>query len=166
MKLSTKQAAFAKNMYTAGSKTYGNGVESARAAQYAGNYNTLAQTAHKLVNNAKIKQAKIEICQETAKETGVSRERQMNRLDDLYDMAVDQKNPTAAKGIVAEQNEMLGFHRDKAPNTEKVDELLQRMGAEELAYRRAYAKQRTEAESESKPLFPRAATGYWLKVGQ
>lgn len=51
--------------------------------------------------------------------TNISRTMQLNRLNALYDMAITQKNVPAANSVVREMNEMLGYHREAAPNLEK-----------------------------------------------
>lgn len=109
--------------------------------------------------NLRVQAAIARIDAKTAQKLQITRETQLTDLEEAKQMARDLKMPAAFVSACREQDNILGLIRDKAPNTEKVDEMLQRMSAEELAYRRAYAKQRTEAESESKPLFPRANTG-------
>lgn len=64
--LTVKQQAFTIAMYTPGSESYGNGTESARAAQYKGNTNTLKVMAHKLITNGNIIRAKQAIQAETS----------------------------------------------------------------------------------------------------
>lgn len=51
--------------------------------------------------------------------TNISRSMQLNRLNTLFTLALEQKNVSAASGVIREQNEMLGFHRESAPNVEK-----------------------------------------------
>ena len=62
-------------------------------------------------------------------------------------MAVTQKNVQAAKAVIAEQNEMLGFHRDKAPNTEREQARLEAMTDEDIKLAKLAAKIRTTQES-------------------
>lgn len=142
-RLTEKETAFCQWLFTPGSETFGNGTRSARKAQYRGNDNVLATIAKENIRKPHIIAEKKRIQQETAKETGITRKRQMDRLDVLYDMAIDQKNPTSAKGIIAEQNEMLGYHRDKAPNQERLDETRRRMSAEDVLFCQEYALRRT-----------------------
>lgn len=56
---------------------------------------------------------------EKQRKISISRGLQLTRLDMLFRMAVDQRNVTAAKGVISEQNEMLGYHRENAPNQER-----------------------------------------------
>lgn len=81
----------------------------------------------------------------TEEKLDLSRAGQHEKLQDAYNIAEKAKNPAAMTGAIREQNEMLGFHRDKAPNQEKVDEILARMTDEEIATRRIVAKMRTDA---------------------
>jgi len=54
--------------------------------------------------------------------TNISRSMQLNRLNTLYDMAIVQKNVSAGASVIREQNEMLGYHRENAPNPEAAQE--------------------------------------------
>lgn len=132
---SSRMSMWCEYMYTPGSDTYGNGKESAHKAGYKGNSNTLAQTAHKLVRNAKCIARKAAIWAETAEKLGLSREGQHEKLQMALAMAIATANASAMTGAIREQNEMLGYHRDKAPNTEKMAELRDRMETEELIWR-------------------------------
>ncbi len=60
----------------------------------------------------------------------ITRETQLNCLTDTYDLAKVQKNPSAMVSAVREQNEMLGYHRELAPNEEKERKRLARMDLE------------------------------------
>ena len=44
---------------------------------------------------------------------------QLGKLDRAYDLAEKRNNPSAMVQAAKEQNEMLGFHRELAPNEEK-----------------------------------------------
>jgi len=72
---------------------------------------------------------------EDRRKTGITRTLQLNRLDFLYDLAVEQGNTVAAKGVIAEQNEMLGYHREAAPNLEAEAAWKQRLDEETQALR-------------------------------
>jgi len=88
---------------------------------------------------------------EDDRKTSISRTMQLNRLNFLYELAVKQKNVTAGKAVIAEQNEMLGYHRETAPNLEReaAQKAMEAKEAEKLA---ELAHQRTEDEStEPKP---------------
>ena len=62
-------------------------------------------------------------------------------------MARDLGMPSAFVSACREQDNILGLIRDKAPNTERVAELRDRMDAEEIEHRQDFAKKRTDAES-------------------
>jgi len=81
------------------------------------------------------------------RKTNISRTMQLNRLDTLYAMAVKQENVSAGASVIREQNEMLGFHREHAPNTEK-EERRRQIVEQELKELERIARQRTEALSE------------------
>lgn len=50
-----RQKAFVKHLYNVKNpKTFGNGTQSAKSAQYSGNEETLAVTAHRLLRNNKV----------------------------------------------------------------------------------------------------------------
>ena len=86
--------------------------------------------------------------------TNISRTTQLNALERARDLAEKLKNPSAMVSAIREQNEMLGYHRDKAPNAEKEALKRARLDKEgqkvaELTLR--MAKLRVDEESEEKP---------------
>ncbi len=93
--------------------------------------------------NPRLKAAIARIDAKTAKKMDLSREGQHKKLEEALKMAKESKNPAAMTSAIREQNEMLGYHRDKAPNDEKVAEILARMTDEEIEARRIVAKIRT-----------------------
>ncbi len=150
-----KQEAFAVAMYTIGSLSLGNGTESARKAEYKGNDNVLATTAHALIRKPKIIKLKEQIQAETEEKLNLSREAQHKKLQQALAMAIETKSAAAMTSAIREQNEMLGYHRDKAPNTEREAARLARMSDEERKLAELAAKLRTEAESKVKTIpFP------------
>ena len=44
---------------------------------------------------------------------------QLNKLNEVFQIAKKQKNPSAMVTAIREQNEMLGYHRENAPKPEK-----------------------------------------------
>jgi hypothetical protein len=56
---------------------------------------------------------------EIERKLDISRGRQLRKLNTVYQIAEDAKNPTAMVSAIREQNEMLGYHRDLAPNKER-----------------------------------------------
>lgn len=75
--------------------------------------------SHLLTNNYKVIEYFECLRDEDDRKFNISRAMQLNRLDVLYNMAVEQKNVSAGASVIREQNEMLGFHREQAPNLEK-----------------------------------------------
>ena len=53
------------------------------------------------------------------KNTNISRTMQLNQLHKAFKMAQSQSNPSAMISAIREQNEMLGYHRESAPNQER-----------------------------------------------
>lgn len=100
-----------------------------------------------IYGHLRVKAAIARIDAKTEEKLDLSRAGQHAKLETAIQMALDAKNPAAYISGVREQNEMLGYHRDKAPNQEKVDEILARMTDEEIATRRIVAKMRTDALS-------------------
>ena len=100
-KLTEKQAAFVKAYYEPTSDTFGNGVQSAKIAGYAGNDNTLAQTAHLLLRNNKIIQAGEKYRQEIASKLDHNREIAIKALNADYDRLEDKANNGDIQAIQA-----------------------------------------------------------------
>lgn len=158
-KLTVKQQAFCQAMYTPGSESFGNGTESARKAQYKGNDNTLATVAKENTRKPQIIAEKQRIQAIIEEELDLSRAGQHEKLQDAFDLAKTGKNPAAMTSAIREQNEMLGYHRDKAPNQEKMDAILARMTDEEREFRRDWEIKRANALSAVEPAFPKLNTG-------
>ena len=113
----------------------------------------------KLWDNPRLKAAIARIDAKTAAKLDLSREGQHKKLDMALAMAIATENASAMTSAIREQNEMLGYHRDKAPNAEKVAEMREHMDAEEIARRQGQAKRRTDELSGSNEPFPRIKTG-------
>ena len=79
----------------------------------------------------------------------ITRVLQYKRLTDLYDMAIEQRNPVAARGVLNEMNNMLGYLRDKAPKAEREAEARSRLSAEELAYKASWEAERCKDEAKT-----------------
>ncbi len=79
-------------------------------------------------------------------EMDLSRKAQYQRLLDIYDKTTSDSVKVAC---LREMNEMLGYHRDKAPNTEKEQARLERLSTEERKLARTAAKMRTDELSEA-----------------
>ena len=76
------------------------------------------------------------------RKAAISRTMQLRKLSDAYDLAKSANNPSAMVSAVREANEMLGFHRDSAPNPERELAIKQREEAEQ-AKLQAIARRRT-----------------------
>ncbi len=126
-----------------------NGTQAATRAGYSPK--TASTQAEQLLRILEVKQEIGRIDAKTAKKLDLSREGQHAKLDMALEMAIATGNASAMTSAIREQNEMLGFHREKAPNEEKMAEVRSRMDAEELEFRKEYAKKRTAAESGPKP---------------
>lgn len=91
------------------------------------------------------------------RKTNISRTMQLNRLNKLYELAVKQENVTAGTSVIREQNEMLGYHRDTAPNPER-EQARSRLIESEIAALSRMASTRTAALSASPSCKPVAST--------
>lgn len=129
--ITVKQHAFAAAYYTLGSKTLGNGVKSARVARYKGNDRTLENVASTNIRKPIIIAEKRRIQAEANRRLDMSREKQHAKLDQALAIAIESKSPAAMVSAIREQNEMLGYHRDKAPNTERVAAMKGRVSDEQ-----------------------------------
>ena len=129
-----KQEAFAAAMYTIGSQTYGNGTASARKAGYGNENSTdnyLAIVAKGNIRKSQIIALKDKIQAETVKKLDLSREKQHEKLEKAINMALTNNNPAAAISGIREENDMLGYHRENAPNQERIEALQGRISDEE-----------------------------------
>ncbi len=92
--------------------------------------------------NVRVKAAIARIDKKTAKVLDLSRKGQHEKLERALKIAEDGKNPSAMASVIREQNEMLGYHRDKAPNTERQAQIRDRMEQEEYEYRQVFTVSR------------------------
>lgn len=139
--ITVKQRAFAQTMYTPGSETFGNGTESARKAQYKGNDNTLATVAKENTRKPHVIAEKERIEAETGKKAQATRDYVLDNLRKIIDNSTNERNRLTAMSLLGD---FTGDKREKAPNEEKVAEILARMTDEEIAMRRIVAKIRTD----------------------
>ncbi len=72
----------------------------------------------------------------------ITRTTQLNALNIAQAIAKKQNNPSAMVSAIREQNEMLGYHRELAPNTEKEAEKAAKMTDEEREFARIAARMR------------------------
>lgn len=148
--LTVKQDAFCKWLFTPGSEIFGNATESARRAGYKGNTGTLATVGKENIRKPQIIAEKARIQAITAKKLDLSRQAQHEKLERAFKIAEDGKNPSAMATVIREQNEMLGYHRDKAPNTERIEQIRRRMDEEELLYRQEHTVRRCLTVSQAR----------------
>ncbi len=120
-----------------------NKAETLRIVGYADSYCDNRGTGI-VYTNDRVRAAIARIDDKIVAEMDLSRKAQYQRLLDIYE---NTNSDSVKVACLREMNEMLGFHREKAPNAEKLEELRERMSAEDVEYRKAYAKSRTDAES-------------------
>ena len=53
------------------------------------------------------------------RKVNISRTQQLRKLDRAYEVAKQKENPSGMVAAIKEQNEMLGYHREQAPNLER-----------------------------------------------
>ncbi len=94
------------------------------APKYARHWNT------KILAANGIKQAIDKIRADLAAECEFTREKQLKDLESAKKLAKGLEMPAAMVSATREQNEMLGYHRELAPNEEKERKRLARMDLE------------------------------------
>jgi len=115
--MTERMSLFTKYMYTPGSESFGNGVQSARRAGYKGNENTLTQTAYKLVRNVKVIKAKAKIQAENEEKLDISREILNQKMRDIvFSPDASNADKTRAASLIGDFN---GYKRETAPNAER-----------------------------------------------
>ncbi len=126
-----------------------NGYNAAQAYKKAYPNCKSGYNAHGAENIAKhsIKQAIDQYKAKIEKKLDLSRESQHAKLKVAYDVALTAKNPAAMTSAIREQNEMLGYHREKGLNPEKEAAKAKRMTDEQRETARVVAKIRTDEEA-------------------
>ena len=76
-----------------------------------------------------------QIMVQMAEKLQITRERQLTKLDQAAAIALLQNNPSAMVSAIREQNDMLGYHREAAPNPEAEAARKQRLDEETQALR-------------------------------
>ena len=131
---------------------YKNGQDRGEAYVNAG-YHSMSkkiaqQCACKLLTKSKAVMAYFEALKdEDSRNTNITRTTQLNRLDTLYSMAVEQHNVSAGASVIREQNEMLGYHRENAPNMER-EQARKELEKDEAEALDRLAQERTEEISQ------------------
>lgn len=144
-KLTQKQKEFCQ-AYTTPGKAYNNGTQAAIQAGYSQKCANVI-SAQNLVK-ANIKNEIVRIKAELAEKQGFTRESQLKDLESAKALAMLQENVPGMVSAIREQNEMLGFHRDKAPNPEAAQARQQRFKGEMAAIRRLVRTRTAELASE------------------
>jgi len=144
-KLTDKQRAFV-NAYCRPGNGYNNGTQAAVIAGYSAR--TANHIVNRLLSNVGIKNAIVRVKRDEAAESRFTRELQLQKLEQAFGVAVKEDSPSAMVSAIREQNEMLGYHREHAPNPEREQQQRSIMERElkELA---RLAGKRTAALSES-----------------
>ena len=146
-KCTESQARFTENLY----ETADRGQSYIDAGFKPKNKEVAAQCAWRLLNkNANVKAYYDALWEEKARASNISRTQQLRKLDRAYEIAKQQKNSSAMVSAIREQNEMLGYHREAAPNLEKEQALKDRTEQERIALERL-ARQRTGELSKGQP---------------
>lgn len=78
------------------------------------------QTASRLLTtNSKVIEYFEALRAEDDRKVNISRTMQLRKLEKACEIAEGKKNPSGMVAAIKEQNEMLGFHRETAPNPER-----------------------------------------------
>lgn len=151
-KCNEKQAKFAENLY--------NGQDRADAYKNA-NYDvkdkeTAARCGWRLLNKcenvlAYYEALKAERDKNIERTQNITRTTQIKSLNETYELAKTLKNPSAMVSALREINEMMGYHRENAPNAEREAAKRARMTKEEEKLHEAAAKLRTDQEAQERP---------------
>lgn len=102
------------------------------------------QAAERLLTNVDLKAYIANIDAKTAAKMDLSRESQYLRLLNAHDKANTANSPAAMVGALREMNEMLGYHRDKAPNEEQAQAVVRRMTTQDRLIAEEVARLLTE----------------------
>ena len=92
-------------------------------------------SASRLLSKVKIKTRIAQIQAVQAKKHNITRETQLAKFDQAAAIALSQNNPSAMVSAIREQNDMLGYHREAAPNPEAEAAWKQRLDEETQALR-------------------------------
>ena len=106
---------------------------------------SVRQAASRLLNKVDIKAEITRQMDNKDKIRDYSRTTQQQRLLDIADDST--ASHTVKVSALRELNDMLGYHRDKAPNAEREQAIRQKMTDEELVLHQEIARLRTQQES-------------------
>ena len=144
-KLTAKQTDFIRYYCEPKSKGHNNATQAAILAGYSPK--TAYSIGQQLLKHIEVSKAISAKRAKLAEKVKVSRTLQLTRLDELLLMAIEQKNVPAAKAVITEQNEMLGYHRELADNPENQAKQ-QALDDEQRALIRSIAAEITQKRAE------------------
>lgn len=116
-KLTNKQTDFIQAYCTPGSSGYNNATQAMIIAGYS--ERTASHCVFRMLSNAVIKDRIVRYRADLAAESEFTRKKQLKDLEDDKQKAKLAGQFSASISATREQNEMLGYHRDLAPNLEK-----------------------------------------------
>ena len=102
--------------------------------------------SHLLTNNYKVIDYFEALRTEDDRKVNISRTQQLRKLDRAYEVAKQKENPSGMVSAIREQNEMLGYHRETAPNLER-EQNRKRIMSSELVEVQELCRIRTKALS-------------------
>ncbi len=121
------------------------------AVGYSKNY-ARAGAGNKVYSNVLVKAAIARIDAKTEKKQAVDRQYCIDKLQHIVENSPTERNRLTALSLIGD---FTGAKRDKAPNTEKIAEMVALMSEEEIQTRRIVAKMRTNELSDTPEPFPR-----------
>jgi len=121
--MTLKQALFAEYYYTKGSESFGNGVDSARRAGYRGDTNQLAQRAHELVNNSKVKALKETLQAETEADTAYTIQLYQQELEQARQRAITGRSNAAEVSAIVAKGRSMGYDKDNRLDKDTVEDI-------------------------------------------
>ena len=119
------------------------------AAGYSANY--AKHRSIDLLSNVVVIAGIDKVKADLAAESKFTREKQLKDLETAKNMAKSLNNPAAMTSACREQNDMLGFHRENAPNSEKIADDAKRLTDEEKRFRADYAIRRVKDLGKEQP---------------
>lgn len=143
-KLTEKQSAFSRYMFTPGSESFGNGTESARKAGHKGTDNYLARVASENVRKCNIIAEKERIQRKSERKLNINRDYCIKKAYDILENGKAERNRLTALSLLGD---FIGAKRESAPNAEREAARKARMDAEKRRVAEKVAKLRTEEES-------------------
>ena len=141
MPLSDKRQAFV-NEY----EINGHNATQAYKTAYPGCKSGHKQAGQRLLTFVDVKQAMGRLRAKTAKKQAVDRQYCIDKLQHIVENSTTERNQLTALSLLGD---FTGAKRDKAPNTEKIAEMVALMSDEEIQTRRIVAMIRTDELSDT-----------------